>query len=156
MKTFNIYSSAVIFFTLFATTSGSFDCNGTDSGVVCITWNSTLFDNDACCYTMNNICDFIDSVRFCNGLSLVFQSGTRVLSRHQVPTKESHKFIVIEGQFNTTTSLRCAKLNVSVRITARDVKIHDIHFQDCCNIYVNYDTKLEIKNCKFINSSVTE
>ena len=44
---------------------------------------------------------------------------------------------------------------MSVRITARDVKIHDIHFQDCCNIYVNYDTKLEIKNCKFINSSVT-
>ena len=159
---------AVILFALFTTTSASLDCNLTSLytcsyNKVCVSWNSSasLFDDNCCCtVTVNELCTCMVRYWIHRELILTFQSGT-----HNLSTSKTHSiartcvissdFLVIEGQPNMHTLLRCVNHSEICITSMYDIKIRDIHFQDCQNIHIYTDNaNIEIESCKFTNSGV--
>ena len=86
----------------------------------------------------------------------VFQSGTHIVSRVKSHRSLSLGFtndLVIRGQGNVM--IRCTAESQSIRfITAPNVKISSIHFQDCQDIEISNSGNLtvDIVNSKFSNS----
>ena len=158
-KIFDRYLSAVIFVTLFAISHCESFCNHTT--LICVTRNSSVFDGDACCNTVTVSELFNRFVNFGKvNLILVFQPGTHIISNEHASVSLRYEYIVIEGHMNLTTIVRCANsINLSIKLLSRDTKLRNILFKNCQNFCVQLDrlsiTSIEIKNCVFVNSSVT-